>query len=361
MGSGDDRFDFDFIVIGSGFGGSVSALRLSEKGYRVAVIEMGRRWAPQSFPRTSWSIHRWFWRPKLGLQSVVWNEAVKINGADPDFHRRDLWEAIEAGEYPEWELGLQVFTEEQGEAFSFDILDATKIVPEELVPIQPVGRMVLNRNPDNFFAETEQVAFCPANMIPGIDFSNDPLLQGRLFSYLDTQLSRLGGTNFHQIPINAPKCPFANHQRDAHMQMQVPKGRVNYEPNSLDADSAAHILLPREVPHSIVIDPHKHGLQPYGCGCVLFRDPSVGVEPFLSFTSGYVQRAIDRLPKQGTRRPWQVHQNYFSDMLALRFGRIDDGVLLLGTRYYASAQGNNNILPGSGRTIRFSITAGREP
>jgi catalase len=177
---------------------------------------------------------KFHWRPKLGAQSVVWDEAVKINGADSDFHRRDLWETIDGGETVEFELGLQLFSEEQANAFDFDVLDATKLVPEEIVPLKMVGRLVLDRNPDNFFAETEQVAFCAAHVVPGIDFTNDPLLQGRLFSYLDTQLKRLGGPNFHQIPINAPKCPFANFQRDGHMQMQVPKGRVNYEPNSLD-------------------------------------------------------------------------------------------------------------------------------
>ncbi|PWK88696.1 catalase [Fulvimonas soli] len=180
---------------------------------------------------------KFHWRPKLGLQSTVWDEAVKLAGADPDFHRRDLFEAIQRGDYPEWEFGVQLFTEEQAAKFPFDHLDPTKLIPEELVPLQIVGRMVLDRWPDNFFAETEQVAFCPANIVPGIDFSNDPLLQGRLFSYLDTQLSRLGSPNFHQIPINAPKCPFANLQRDGHMQVHVPKGRVNYEPSSLQADS----------------------------------------------------------------------------------------------------------------------------
>jgi catalase len=177
---------------------------------------------------------KFHWRPKLGAQSVVWDEAVKISAADPDFHRRDLWETINAGGTVEFELSIQAFSEEEANGFGFDVLDPTKLVPEELVPLKPVGRMVLDRNPDNFFAETEQVAFCVANVVPGIDFTNDPLMQGRLFSYLDTQLKRLGGPNFHQIPINAPKCPFANNQRDGHMQMQVPKGRVNYEPNSLD-------------------------------------------------------------------------------------------------------------------------------
>src|SRR4030095_8599179 len=168
---------------------------------------------------------KFHWNPVLGTHSLDWDEAVKINGADSDFHRRDLWEAIEAGAYPEYLLQVQTFTEEQAEQFSFDVLDATKIVPEELVPLRTVGRMVLDRNPDNFFAETEQVAYCPANIVPGIDFSDDPLLQGRLFSYLDTQLTRLGGPNFQQIPINQPVCPMRNLQRDGHMQTAVPKGR----------------------------------------------------------------------------------------------------------------------------------------
>jgi catalase len=177
---------------------------------------------------------KFHWRPKLGTAAVAWDEAVKISGADADFHRRDLWDAIASGDFPEYELGLQIFDQETADRFEFDVLDATKIIPEEFVPLQMVGKLVLNRNPDNFFAETEQVAFCPSHIVPGIDFSEDPLLQGRLFSYLDTQLSRLGGPNFHQIPVNAPKCPFANFQRDGIHQMQVPTGRVSYEPNSLD-------------------------------------------------------------------------------------------------------------------------------
>jgi catalase len=176
---------------------------------------------------------KFHWNPVLGTHSMVWDEAVKISGADPDFHRRDLWEAIEGGAYPEWELAVQIFTEEQADGFSFDILDPTKIVPEELVPLTPVGRLVLNRNPDNFFAETEQVAFCTANVVPGIDFSNDPLLAGRIHSYVDTQLSRLGGPNFQQIPINSPVAPVHNNQRDGLHQHQIHRGRVSYEPNSL--------------------------------------------------------------------------------------------------------------------------------
>lgn len=176
---------------------------------------------------------KFHWRPLLGTHSMVWDEAVKISGADPDFHRRDLWEAIEAGEYPEWELSFQIFSEEQAERFSFDVLDPTKIVPEELVPLTPVGRMVLNRNPDNFFAETEQVAFCAAHIVPGLDFSNDPLLAGRIHSYVDTQISRLGGPNFHELPINASINQVHNNQRDGMHRQAIHRGQVSYEPNSL--------------------------------------------------------------------------------------------------------------------------------
>jgi catalase len=176
---------------------------------------------------------KFHWRPMAGTHSLDWDEAVKIAGADPDFHRRDLWEAIESGAYPEYELGMQIFTEEQAEEFSFDVLDATKIVPEELVPLTPVGKMVLNRNPDSFFAETEQVAFCAAHIVPGLDFSNDPLLAGRIHSYQDTQISRLGGPNFHEIPINAPVAPVHNNQRDGMHRQAINRGRVAYEPNSL--------------------------------------------------------------------------------------------------------------------------------
>ena len=176
---------------------------------------------------------KFHWKPLLGTHSLVWDEAVKIMGADPDYHRRDLWEAIESGNYPEWELGLQLFSETDAEKFSFDVLDATKLIPEELIPVKPVGRMVLNRNPDNFFAETEQVAFCTAHVVPGIDFSNDPLLHGRIHSYADTQITRLGGPNFHEIPINAPIVPVHNNQRDGFHRQAIARGRVAYEPNSL--------------------------------------------------------------------------------------------------------------------------------
>ncbi len=176
---------------------------------------------------------KFHWTPVLGTHSLVWDEAVKLSGADSDFHRRDLWDAIEAGNYPAWELGFQCCTEEEAEAFSFDVLDATKLIPEELVPIIPIGRMTLNRNPDNFFAETEQVAFCTAHVVPGIDFSNDPLLAGRIHSYVDTQISRLGGPNFHELPINASLAPVHNNQRDGMHRQALHHGRVAYEPNSL--------------------------------------------------------------------------------------------------------------------------------
>ncbi|SCX92378.1 catalase C [Rhizobium sp. NFACC06-2] len=180
---------------------------------------------------------KFHWKPKLGLQSVAWNEAVKINGADPDFHRRDLWAAIQSGNFPEWELQVQLFDQDFADSFDFDVLDPTKIIPEEILAPKPVGRLVLDRMPDNFFAETEQVAFMTQNVPPGIDFSNDPLLQGRNFSYLDTQLKRLGGPNFTHLPINAPKCPFAHFQQDGHMAMRNPTGRANYQPNSFGEGS----------------------------------------------------------------------------------------------------------------------------
>ncbi|MEO9278944.1 catalase HPII [Acinetobacter sp. WA-87] len=179
---------------------------------------------------------KFHWTPKQGLSALVWDEAQKLAGKDPDFHRRDLYEAIEQGFYPEWELGVQIVEEEDEMNFDFDLLDPTKIIPEELVPVTPIGRFVLNRNVDNFFAETEQVAFCPGHVVPGIDFTNDPLLQARLFSYTDTQLSRLGGPNFHQIPINKPVCPFHNNQRDGIHQHTIHKGQASYQPNSIDGN-----------------------------------------------------------------------------------------------------------------------------
>jgi catalase len=185
---------------------------------------------------------KFHWKPVAGAHSLVWDEAQKLAGKDADFNRRDLWESIERGDFPEYEFGVQIFTEEEADGFDFDVLDPTKLIPEELVPVRRIGKMVLNRNPDNFFTETEQVAFCVAQVVPGIDFSNDPLLQGRIFSYLDTQLTRLGGPNFHQLPINRPVCPFHNNQRDGMHQMDIPTSRTSYDPNSIGGND------PREVP-----------------------------------------------------------------------------------------------------------------
>lgn len=182
---------------------------------------------------------KFHWKPILGVHSLVFDEAQKLAGKDPDFQRRDLWESIEQGDYPEFELGVQLIEETDEHKFDFDILDSTKIIPEELVPVRPIGKMILNRKPDNFFAETEQVAFQPSNVVPGIDFSDDPLLQGRLFSYHDTQLHRLGSPNFAQLPINRPVCPFHNNQQDGRMQMEVKTSRVNYFPNSLGGGQPA--------------------------------------------------------------------------------------------------------------------------
>ncbi|HSC79835.1 MAG TPA: catalase HPII [Chitinolyticbacter sp.] len=188
---------------------------------------------------------KFHWKPLLGIHALAWDEAQKLAGRDADFHRRDLWEAIEAGDYPEWELGLQIVEEAEADRLGFDLLDPTKLIPENVVPVRRVGKLTLNRNPDNFFAETEQVAFHPGNIVPGIDFSADPLLQGRLFSYLDTQLLRLGGPNFHEIPINRGICPFHNNQRDGFKRHTIATGRVAYEPNSL-AGGAPHEVPPEQ-------------------------------------------------------------------------------------------------------------------
>ncbi|WP_339638380.1 catalase, partial [uncultured Sulfitobacter sp.] len=231
---------------------------LSPEAIHMTVWQMSDRAIPRSFRfMEGFGVHtfrlvnaegkshyvKFHWKPKQGVQSVVWNEALKINGADPDFHRRDMWDAIDAGDYPQWDLGIQVFDDEFADNFEFDILDATKLIPEEQVPVRIIGTLTLDANVDNFFAETEQVAFCTQNIVRGIDHTNDPLLQGRNFSYLDTQIKRLGGPNFTHIPINAPKCPFHHFQQDGHMAMHNPKGRVNYEPNSWGDDGG-----PRENP-----------------------------------------------------------------------------------------------------------------
>ena len=196
---------------------------------------------------------RFHWKPTAGKASLVWDESQKLTGRDPDFHRRDLWESIEAGDFPEYELGLQLIPEEDEFKYDFDLLDPTKLIPEELVPVHLVGKMTLNRNPDNFFAENEQAAFHPGHIVPGLDFSNDPLLQGRLFSYTDTQISRLGGPNFHEIPINRPTCPYHNFQRDGMHRMDIDSNPANYEPNSINDN------WPRETPPG----PKRGGFESY--------------------------------------------------------------------------------------------------
>jgi catalase len=244
---------------------------------------------------------KFHWKPKLGMQSVLWNEAVKINGADPDFHRRDLWNAIQSGDLPEWELCLQTFDQEFADSFDFDVLDATKLIPEELLPAKPVGRLVLNRMPENFFAETEQVAFMTQNIVPGIDFSNDPLLQGRNFSYLDTQLKRLGGPNFTHLPINAPKCPFHHFQQDGHMAMRNPSGRANYEPNSWGTEIGG----PRESA--------EHGFQS-------FAEDVEGLKARLraeSFADHYSQAG------QFFRSQTPVEQKHIADALIFELSKVE--------------------------------------
>lgn len=231
---------------------------LMPEAWHMIMWQMSDRTIPRSF-RTmeGFGVHsfrlvneagqstfvKFHWKPRQGLQSVLWNEAVKINGADPDFHRRDLWTAIEAGDFPQWDLAVQLFDQAQADSFDFDHLDSTKLIPEEVVPLRVVGTLTLNQNVDNFFAETEQVAFCTQNVPLGIDFSDDPLLHGRNFSYLDTQLKRLGSPNFTHLRVNAPRCPVMHFQQDGHMAVRNPKGRANYEPNSWGAMAG-----PRENP-----------------------------------------------------------------------------------------------------------------
>ncbi|MGN6210417.1 catalase [Asticcacaulis sp.] len=273
---------------------------------------------------------KFHWRPKLGMQSVVWNEAVKINGADPDFHRRDLWNAIKSGAFPEWELGLQLFDEDFANSFDFDVLDATKIIPEEILPLRMVGRLVLDRMPDNFFLETEQVAFCTSNIVPGIDFTNDPLLQGRNFSYLDTQLKRLGGPNFTHIPINAPRCPFHHFQQDGHMAMTNPMGRANYEPNSWSAEEGA--------------DP---GPRETGAGFKSFREPVEGnklrIRPE-SFADHYSQARQFYISQTDTE------QTHIANALVFELSRVERPAIR--TRVVSHLL---NIDPGLAQTVATGL------
>ena len=242
---------------------------------------------------------KFHWKPRQGLQSVLWNEAVKINGADPDFHRRDMWDAIEAGDFPVWDLGVQLFSEEDAAKLPFDHLDSTKLIPEELIPVRIIGNLTLNRNVENFFASTEQVAFCTSNMPPGIDFSDDPLLHGRNFSYLDTQLKRLGGPNFTHIPVNAPRCPVMNFQQDGHMAMTNPKGRVNYEPNSWGAEAG-----PRENP--------ARGTTSFAAG---FDGPKQRVRSE-SFSDHYSQA------RQFLRSQQPIEQKHIGDALTFELSKV---------------------------------------
>ena len=266
---------------------------------------------------------KFHWKPKLGMQSVVWNEALKINGADPDFHRRDLWDAITPGDFPEWELGLQLFDDDFADRFAFDVLDPTKIIPEEQVPVRRVGRLVLDRVVDNFFAETEQVAFCTQNIVPGIDFTNDPLLQGRNFSYLDTQLKRLGSPNFTQLPVNAPKCPVAHFQQDGHMAMTNPEGRANYEPNSWDPPG------PREDPAA--------GFRSYPDG----QGDQAGAKRRLrpeSFADHYSQA------RQFYVSQTEVEQQHISDAFVFELSKCD--LVAIRTRMVADLRNVDDDLAG---------------
>ncbi|KAA2313162.1 catalase [Pseudooceanicola sediminis] len=282
------------------------------------------------------------WKPKQGLQSVTWPEAVAINGADPDFHRRDLWNAINSGDFPEWEMGLQVFDEDFADSFDFDVLDPTKIIPEELVPVQIVGRLVLDRMPDNFFAETEQVAFQTGNIVPGVDFSNDPLLQGRNFSYLDTQLKRLGGPNFNHIPINAPKCPFHHFQQDGHMAMHNPKGRANYEPNSWPGAEGG----PRE-------------------------DPETGFKSYPAEETGPKQRVRSETfadhysqARQFFVSQTKVEQDHIVDALVFELSKVerpDIRTRMLGHLIHVHDDLANGVADGLGMDLPDAPTPAREP
>lgn len=287
---------------------------LMPEAWHMVMWQMSDRTIPRSF-RTieGFGVHsfrlvdaagkssfvKFHWKPRQGLQSVLWNEAVKINGADPDFHRRDLWEAIESGDFPQWDLGVQLFDQETADSLPFDHLDSTKFIAEELVPVQLIGTLTLNRNVDNFFAATEQVAFCTANVPPGIDFSDDPLLHGRNFSYLDTQLKRLGGPNFTHIPVNAPRCPVMNFQQDGHMAMSNPKGRANYEPNSWGDEGG-----PRENP---------------GIGFTSFEAPNEGTKQRVrsdTFADHYSQARQFYLSQQS------IEQKHIGDALVFELSKV---------------------------------------
>ncbi|WP_411827802.1 catalase [Luteolibacter sp. AS25] len=286
---------------------------------------------------------KFHWKPKQGLQSVVWNEAVKINGADPDFHRRDLWNTIQAGDFPEWELGIQIIDEEVMNKFPFDILDATKLIPEELAPVKPIGRLVLDQVVDNFFAETEQVAFCTQNIVHGIDHSDDPLLQSRNFSYLDTQLKRLGGPNFTHIPVNAPRCPMRHFQQDGHMAMHNPKGRANYEPNSWEGEERG----PRETE-----DGFRSYPEPIEQNAVKTRDRS---ETFSDHYSQALQFYISQTPTE---------QEHIQNALVFELSKVKTAGIrtrMMSNLRNVDEELTKKVAEGLGMEMPDASTPAREP
>lgn len=268
---------------------------------------------------------KFHWKPLLGVHSVAWDEALKISGNDPDFHRRDLWEAIESGAFPEWEFGVQIVEEKDEHNFDFDLLDPTKIIPEEIVPVQRIGKLILNRNPDNFFAETEQVAFHPGHVVPGIDFTNDPLLQGRLFSYTDTQLSRLGSPNFHEIPINRSIAPVHNNQRDAHMRQTINPGRVSYEPNSLGGGCPFQAMMKDGgfTSHAERIDAKKVRARSesffdhYSQAALFYRSQS---EAEQNHIVNALRFELSKVETEAVRERVLYHLNQIDEMMAIRVG-----------------------------------------
>jgi catalase len=296
---------------------------------------------------------KFHWKPLLGVHSVAWDEAQKISGKDPDFLRRDLWEAIEQGSYPEWELGVQVVEEAREHDFDFDLLDPTKIIPEELVPVERIGRLTLNRNPDNFFAETEQVAFHPGHIVPGIDFTNDPLLQGRLFSYTDTQLKRLGGPNFHEIPINRPIAPVHNNQRDGHMRQTINRGKVSYEPNSIGGGcpmqasslAAGFTTLPERLEGTKIRARSEKFFDHFSQAALFFRSQSAPEKDHIVEALRFELGKVERLP---IRQRMVAMLNLVDGALAARVG---EG---LGFRAIPALERPiNHSIPGDGRPAHF--------
>jgi catalase len=296
---------------------------------------------------------KFHWKPLLGVHSVAWDEAQKISGKDPDFLRRDLWDAIEQGHYPEWELGVQVVEEAREHDFDFDLLDPTKIIPEELVPVERIGRLTLNRNPDNFFAETEQVAFHPGHVVPGIDFTNDPLLQGRLFSYTDTQLKRLGGPNFHEIPINRPIAPVHNNQRDGHMRQTINRGKVSYEPNSVGGGcpmqatslTGGFATFPERLEGTKIRARSEKFFDHFSQAALFFRSQSAPEKDHIVEALRFELGKVERLP---IRQRMVALLNLVDEALA---ARVAEG---LGFREIPTLERPiNHSVPGDGTPARF--------